>query len=583
MQVTKQNLSEVLAEIDSLPDGSLVSLDTETYGVNFEHTLFSLQISTKESDYFFLYDMIPGANPDYILDREEIKSYSFWEKDLIYAIHNAKFDLTRLHHEGIDVTKLKVFCTMASERLVKNNMWGKGVFTLKGCCARHKVEAKDDAVEAWFKENKEAKDYSEVPYDLMYEYGIQDTRSTLQLAISQQEKLQTMELSELASIEANLTTVLADTEITGIRIDNDYTKKAKIHEIANSKKYRENFYNISGREFMDSVIELPKVFESQGVKLKKNKFTGNYILDKTTLQAMDHPLAECVLNIRKSESLISVYSNLITYSDPCSMVHFSANQSGTDTGRMSYTRPAMQTIPKEDSEPYSARRCFIPREGFDFFMMDYDQQEYRVMLDYAAEMSMIEAISKGEDVHQATADMVGVSRVQAKTLNFAILYGSGINRIAEMLNIPYEKAKDLRNSYFKRLPNVASFIKRVRTVGEQRRYIYSWSKRRFYIDDAKWAYKLPNHLIQGSCADIIKSAMVEIAALLRTSEHGSRIVLQVHDELLFEIHKSEHHFVPKIKKIMESIYPAKNNVTLTVGVDMSETSWAEKDKVKYEC
>ncbi len=583
MQVTKENIDKCIFEINSMPHDSVVGLDTETYGLKFEHKMFSLQISTEKQDYFFLFTMIPGAREEYVTDIDKVKEIHFWK--FLLAIHNAKFDMTRIRHA--DNRTGRVWCTMAQERLIKNNLWTKGSYSLAGCAKRHGIEEKDDGVELWFVDNgvpRDKRDYTQVPYNIMYDYGIQDARTVRLLALKQIEFFSTNDkLKELANTESALTSVLHSSEYTGVRLDREYTFKARTMELDLNNSLREEFKLLTGKEFIDSTVELPKILAELKIPFRRNMYTNNAVLDKDALKAMNHPVADCILKIRKSDTLLNMYDNFINFCDEDGFIHFDAKQSGTDTGRMSYATPALQTIPKEDGDTFSPRKCLIPREGFDFFMMDYDQQEYRVMLDYAGEKNLIHAVKSGLDVHTATAQMVGVDRKFAKTLNFAILYGSGIQNIADMLGLEYSQAKKMRQDYFNKLPMVHDFISKVKMVGEQRGYIFSWSGRKFYCDDKKFAYKLPNHLIQGSCADIVKKAMVDINNLfIDLSKHGSRIVIQVHDELLFEIHKDEHFLVPMIKDIMENVYPAKNDVKLTVGCEMSSKSWSQKDKENYE-
>jgi DNA polymerase-1 len=253
---------------------------------------------------------------------------------------------------------------------------------------------------------------------------------------------------------------------------------------------------------------------------------------------------------------------------------------------MSYSNPNLQNIPKEDepedlTKPYIVRESFIPRDGYHFVSLDYDQVEYRLMLDYAGEMKVIRRVLEGEDLHQVMADMVGVSRKIAKTLNFAVLYGSGSDNIAKMLGISSSQASELKLQYFGRLPKVSNFISRVKSVGRARGYIVNWMGRRCHLDNRKFAYRLPNHLIQGGAADVIKQAMIVNADYLRRKR--SFMTVQIHDDILHEIHNSELDIVPDIKKIMESVYTPKNGMKLTVSPEISKRSWAYRDFEAMVC
>tara|TARA_R100001594_G_scaffold45390_1_gene78235 strand:- start:193 stop:888 length:696 start_codon:yes stop_codon:yes gene_type:complete len=213
-------------------------------------------------------------------------------------------------------------------------------------------------------------------------------------------------------------------------------------------------------------------------------------------------------------------------------------------------------------------------------MIDYDQQEYRMMVDLAGEHQLIKKIHDGMDVHTATGEMMGVDRRTAKTINFMLLYGGGHEKLAKALGVTNHKAKALKDRYFRTLPKVERFIKETKIDGQLLGSTTNWMMRRYYLYDKGKAYILPNHVIQGGCADVIKSAMVKISSLLKTENLRSRMLVQVHDELLFEVHESELHLVPKFKEIMESVYQPRSNLRLTCGVDHSWKSWATIDKIK---
>jgi DNA polymerase-1 len=202
--------------------------------------------------------------------------------------------------------------------------------------------------------------------------------------------------------------------------------------------------------------------------------------------------------------------------------------------------------------------------------------EYRVMLDYAGEKDMIDAVNSGVDLHQATADLVGVTRKQAKTLNFAILYGSGAEKLGHMLGISMTEASNMRAKYFAKLPKVQQLVKNIIFSGQNRGFIWNKYGRRLGLNDYEMAYILPNHLIQGSCADIAKIGMNSVDELIRGTD--TKLLANIHDELLLEVPESDLYLIPKIKEAMESVYIPKNGLGLTVGVDYSRKSWAYRDK-----
>lgn len=224
-------------------------------------------------------------------------------------------------------------------------------------------------------------------------------------------------------------------------------------------------------------------------------------------------------------------------------------------------------------------------------MIDYDQMEYRLMLNYAASLpshlvqkngvlALIEDILGGKDVHQATADLAGISRKQAKTANFALLYGSGNKLMADRLGISEAEAKGIRRAIFDAAPEVEILIRKVMGVAEKRGFVVNWFGRRCNISDSDKSFRGPNYLIQGGCADIVKVAMNDCALYL--SDFETNMVLTIHDELVFEGPRAEAQVViPVVKTIMETIYSSKH-LPLTCGVDHSTLSLADKKEGIYD-
>jgi DNA polymerase-1 len=264
-------------------------------------------------------------------------------------------------------------------------------------------------------------------------------------------------------------------------------------------------------------------------------------------------------------------------------------QAGTVTGRFSYSDPNLQNVPKEKIEFYSeaaykldhcVRRLFVPRTGMSFVMMDYDQQEFRMLLDYAGDFELIgQVVNDGVDVHQVTADMLGVPRKLAKTLNFGLLYGMGKDKLAAQLKCTPAEAAHHKAMYFHKLPAIKRLIYSIHDKARLQRHIFNWAGRRCHIDDEKWAYTLPNHLIQGGGADTIKFAMTAIDAYIQQASCSVYPVLQVHDELVFEVDGDQTRHLKEIRGIMESIYPSFNGMVLTVGVEQSPLNWHDKEEI----
>lgn len=375
-------------------------------------------------------------------------------------------------------------------------------------------------------------------------------------------------------------------ESRGIMIDPSYVMKALEHERQQISRAKEDFAANTGRAYKDSPKLFKAIFTERGIAYPLTE-KGNPSFNSEALEENGSELAGLILKIREHEKRAGTYySAFLHYADQNDVIHPNIRQAGTTTGRMSYSNPNLQNVPKEDEEgdlkkEFVVRGSFIPRPGYVLMSCDYTQVEYMLMLDYAGELPLIKMVNEGADLHQATADMVGITRKRAKTLNFAILYGAGIKKLAKMLDLTEEEARILRQEYFGKLPKISRFIKQVMEVGEKRGFVRNWLDRQCRIDYKEEAYKLPNHLIQGGAGDVMKVAMNRIDDLLLDKRSG--MLIQIHDDILWECHEEEMDLVPQVKDIMEKVYTPKNGVYLKAVPEISRTSWAYRDFKKYVC
>lgn len=372
-------------------------------------------------------------------------------------------------------------------------------------------------------------------------------------------------------------------EERGILIDHAYTTEALNYERRELDKAAKDFEADTGRAYKDSSKLFAEIFTQRGEWFPKTD-KGNPSFAAEFLDDLDSPTAGLIKKYRDHEKRMGTYySSFLYFADHKNRIHPNMRQAGTTTGRFSYSNPNLQNVPRDEQISGGAdqpivRRSFIPSPDHFLVSIDYDQQEYRMLFDYAGETKIISRVLEGEDVHQVTADMLGIKRTPAKTLNFALLYGAGSTKMAKMLGISVEEAIDKRRMYFDRLPAVKRFLKYVPQVGVARGFVTNWLGRRCYLQDSTFAYKLPNHLIQGGCADVIKVAMVQLDYHLNKLKSG--MILQVHDELLFEVHKDEVGIIGELKEIMEAVYPSLNGMKLTASIAHSDKSWAKADLVE---
>lgn len=600
MLVTPENFGDC---VEALLACSEYGADTETTGVAWGDRLFSIILATDVDVYYFNFQDYPGVralNREWIADLQPI-----FRDGAIFYVSNAKFDMRMLRHEGLTI-RGDWFCTNAQGRVLKNTHMSYG---LMESVARvpELGGTKDDAVEIYIREHRLyekqlipgkkktwlAKRFWEVPLGVMQPYAEQDAKLHLKLGRHIRQEIGklrnecfTVHPAHVAANECLLTTVCHDMEWKGARLDRVYVQNAGAHERARRDFWKSEFKRLSAAEFRDSGKYLSEIFTLCGYENLPSTDKGNPTFTDAVLANLEGELAECVRRIRHHDKRDGTYySSFLHFAGSDDLIHPNIKQGGTETGRFSYSDPNLQNVPKEDDpndawfDPLSVvRKSFIPTPGNALVMIDYSQQEYRLMLDYAGEKKLIEEVLAGADVHQAMADLVGITRQQAKTLNFACLYGAGADKIAGMLKLTIFEAKNLLSKYYVKLPAVKRFKEEVMGKGRVRGYVINWAGRRCHLANREWAYILPNHLIQGGGADVIKHAMPPVHHLLAKTK--SAMIIQVHDELVFDMHPDDFHLIPRIQEIMENVYIPRSGMKLVTNVEHSFVSWGKPDVVK---
>lgn len=593
MLVTRQNFDAV---VEHLLGAAPRAVDCETTGLHpyKESQLFSIIIADSDTAYYFNFYEYEQMSAEHVLPREYLARLKpiFNNPNSLWFMHNAKFDMAFLYKEGLEVAGI-VHCTLAIAR-VEYNAHLK--YSLAECAERigHK---KDDAVEEYItkhklyemvevpgkKQKSKNKFFTLVPFDIMQRYGEQDARVTYELGVHQLQSIKDFSNSvpsnknspiNVMENERQLTKTCFNIERVGVLIDKKYCKEAVVHEKENMEKASKEFEQLTGSKLVNSSKHLAGVFAALGETFPKTE-KGNDSFDKNVLTTLKHPAARTVEEYRKAEKRAAYFYSYLYYADRDGVVHADIKQSGTESGRVSYGNPNFQNVPKrgEDNSLYPVRRAIIPRSGYYFFELDFKAAEYRLMVDYSMEMDLVNKINAGLDVHTACQELMGLSdRDTAKTMNFMKLYGGGAQKLADSLNISLQKAYELSDKYWASLPRVAQFIKTVSHTAKVRGYVMNWFGRVCRFPDPRFSYAAPNHLIQGGCADAVKVAMNKLDLLF--SDKKSRMLLQVHDSILFEVHETELSLVTEIKKIMENAYPFKN-VPLLCDVSWSNKSWGD--------
>lgn len=427
----------------------------------------------------------------------------------------------------------------------------------------------------------------------------------LELIAELKKKIITTQLSSvLYDIEQPLTFVLFEMEQNGIGIDAAKLKELKTkidYELASVER---NIYDAAGTQFnISSPKQLSDVLfkhlhiESAGLRKTPGGVISTQASELEKLRK-NNPIIDLILSHRELSKLKTTYIEpLPQLADKTSRLHTNFNQEGTATGRLSSDNPNLQNIPTRSEWGTQIRRAFVARKGFEFVSFDYSQIELRVAASLAEDKKMIQAFKEGKDIHAMTAaevsnieekDVTPTLRRQAKVLNFGVLYGMSTVGFAEAAGVDRERASEFIKEYFKDFSNVAKLVEKLREEARSKGFAQTLTGRKRFIPEIhspNWQVRQAaeraaiNMPLQGLAADILKIAMVQIyKEILLSDPQDIRLILQVHDELLFEIKKDKTpQFVKKIKNIMENSYKLK--VPLVADVRAGD-NWGDLEVLK---
>ncbi|UNY99286.1 DNA polymerase I [Zhouia spongiae] len=520
----------------------------------------------------------------------------FFENDKIEKTgQNLKYDIKVLSNYNIPV-KGKIFDTMIAHYLINPDM-------------RHNMDVLAEtylnyapvSIETLIgKKGKNQKSMRSVPLDQQTEYAVEDADVTLQLKELFKKELPNRNAEKLfEEIEGPLVNVLADMEIEGININEAYLKGLSVELSKDISRLEKEIYDQAGEEFnLASPKQLgPILFDKLKLvdKPKKTK-TGQYSTAEDVLSylAKDHQIVSDILEWRQLKKLQSTYVDALPneINPKTGRVHTVYSQAVAATGRLSSNNPNLQNIPIRTERGRQVRKAFIPRSA-DYVLLaaDYSQIELCVIAALSEEENMIRAFQEGADIHASTAAQVfnvpieEVTREQrsnAKTVNFGIIYGVSAFGLSNQTTLSRSEAKELIDTYYKTYPKLRAYINEqihfaqdhgyVETILGRRRYLADINSRNQVVRGAAERNAV-NAPIQGSAADIIKIAMINIHRKLKEGNYKTRMLLQVHDELVFDAHKDElEELKPIIKAEMENAY--KLSVPLDVELGIGQ-NWLE--------
>lgn len=439
----------------------------------------------------------------------------------------------------------------------------------------------------------------DLPPEKIKDYACEDADVTLRLYEPLRKELIAAHLWKLFSeVEMPLLEVLADMELTGVAVDREWLRQYDVELAEEMQALEEEIYrladtrfNIASQQQLANVLFVRLGIEHGGKRTPTGQLsTSSLVLEKLVDK---HPIIRKVLEWREVQKLKSTYvTSLLELIHPrTGRIHTIFNQTGTATGRLSSSSPNLQNIPIRTEKGQRLRRAFIA--GSDEYLLcslDYSQIELRIIASFSGDEALIEAFRNGRDIHTETAmRLFGVSEKEvspamrrlAKSVNFGIIYGISAHGLAQQLNISRSEAQKLIDRYFTTYRKVKQYIDTVVEEARQKGYVRTMLGRRRFLPNinspnpALRAYAERNAIntpIQGTASDIIKVAMVHIHRWLKQNGCRTRLLVQIHDELLFELHRSEQEIVPHLKHLMETAFPLEVPVVVEAGIG---TSWLE--------
>ena len=559
------NEEEITRLRDFLMTKEIVSLDTETTSTNaIEAELVGLSFSVEENKAYYI--PIP-PNSKKALEIVNIFKPLYENEKILKVGQNIKYDLEVLANYGVTLSG-KMFDTMIAHYVIQPELYHNMDY-LAEIYLKYKTIHIEELIGPKGKGQKNMRDLSP---EQIYEYAAEDADVTLKLKNILEKELKKYDVEHLFyDIEMPLMPVLASMEMNGVRLDTKSLQETSEVLTQRMKAIEDKIYQLAGESFN---IASPKqvgeiLFDKLKIveKAKKTK-TGQYVTNEEVLQGLKHKheIVENILEHRGLKKLLGTYVDALPslINQRTGHIHTSFNQTITSTGRLSSSDPNLQNIPVRGEDGKEIRKAFIPEPGCLFFSADYSQIELRVMAHLSDDENMIEAFREGYDIHAATAakiykenidDVSRDQRTKAKRANFGIIYGITVFGLAERLDISRDEAKQLIDGYFETFPKVKEYMEKAKDTARDKGYVETLFKRRRYLKDINSGNATVrgfaernaiNAPIQGTAADIIKVAMINIYNRFKREGIRSKMILQVHDELNFSVYPEEKEKVEKI-------------------------------------
>ena len=514
---------------------------------------------------------------------------------VLKTAQNAKYDMLALRRAGVVLGGLD-FDTMVASYVLDPGRRSHGLDLLALEFLNHRMTSFEELCG----KGKDAVPYDQVPIDCARDYSCEDADMTWQLRAHFEPQLDALQLARLfREVEMPLIEVLAEMEWNGIAIDVQWFASLKERFERERRRVEQEIYAAAGEEF--NINSNPKLrellFEKLQLPVLKRTPTGPST-DASVLQQLadeGHLLPLLLMEYRELSKLESTYIDALpAYVHPeTHRVHTSFSQTTAATGRLSSSEPNLQNIPIRRELGRDIRRGFIPQRGWKLLAADYSQIELRLLAHLSGDPAFVDAFQSGGDIHRQTAALIfdvpltsvtKEMRARAKTINFATIYGQGPHALSRQLKISHAEAKEFIERYFERFQRVRQYLDSMVEFARQHGYVQTIFNRRRYIPELRdrnfnirafGERTAANSPIQGSAADLIKVAMIHIHSALRDKRLNSRMLLQVHDELVFEVPGPELEEVQGVVR-HEMEHAAELSVPLVVDIGIGDNWLATK-------
>jgi DNA polymerase-1 len=580
---TKDKLQNIISQIT--PD-TIIAYDSETTSLDTKEANivgFSFCMDEQKAYYVPVAHSYLGVGPQIELkDALEAIKKIFQAK---VVGQNLKFDLSLLYNRyGFD--KKDVFADSMIMAWLLDSSSKVGLDALADRYFDYDMKSFKDVV-------KKGQDFSSVDIEDATFYASEDAWMSLKLYNKFDNLLESQLKDEARDVEYPFINVLCDMERVGIRVDIDKLTNLKNKLTLKLNELTSEIYTLAGGEFnIKSTQQLANIlFEKLGLKGGKKTKTGYSTNEATLLSLKDqHPIIDLILQYREAQKLNSTYVEPLIKlgkKDKNHRIYTSFLQTGTATGRLSSKDPNLQNIPVRSPLGKEVRDAFVAKDGYKLVSIDYSQIELRLLAHFSQDSALKEAFLNGEDIHLATATkLFGKMDAQkkrniAKSINFGLLYGMGPKKLSAEIGVSQSEAKEIIKNYFETFPTVKSYLESIQEDAKSNGYVTTLLGRKRYFDyegangmqKAAILRESVNTVFQGSAADLIKLSMLKISKTIDTNNYDCNMLLQIHDELIFEIQDEKAHKLSlEFSDIMSSIY--KLNVPLECSISIAK-SWGE--------